>query len=272
MPIAIDTQSWNLDRVLAAAIQTVAFTALFMIVPARPVKLRDALIGGAISGVSFEVLKWGFKLYLISFPTYQTIYGAMAVIPIFLIWLYLSWTVILIGAVFAASFPEWWRSRDPSLAVALTPARTLEAVVALLAVLVEHARTGAKTSAEALTEAVPIEVGGSLVERLRETGYIAVTEDECYALTRDLHNTTLIDLARDIGLSLGLEETAPREEVLQALACDLDASGGRLPSLLRELAEQENRLLGVTLGELLASAPAARGDDAVVTLPATAGD
>lgn len=271
VPIDIDTRSWNLDRVLAAAIQAVAFTALFMIVPARPVKLRDALIGGAIGGVAFEVLKWGFRVYLTSFPTYQTIYGAMAVIPIFLIWLYLSWTVVLFGAVFSASFPEWWRSRDPSLALALTPARSLDAAIALLAVMLEHARQGGQTPAEELNEAVPLEAGDRLVERLHETGYITVTEDDGYALTRDLHAVTVAALARDLGLSLGLDDTVADEAALAEVARDLDATGGRLPGMLRELAGEENRLLGLTIGALLTPVPS-RDGDAVVPLATNAGD
>ncbi|NQW10997.1 MAG: YihY family inner membrane protein [Alphaproteobacteria bacterium] len=269
VPIDIDARSWNLDRVLAAAIQTVAFTALFVIVPARPVALRDAFIGGAIAGVAFEVLKWGFRLYLTSFPTYQTIYGAMAVIPIFLIWLYLSWTVILFGAVFAASFPEWWRSRDPSLALALTPARRMEAAMALLAVLADRARVGGETKPDALNEAVPLEAGDELLETLRETGYVTVTEGGGYTLARDLHVATLVDLARDLGLSLGRDDAAPGGKGVHGVASDLDATGGRLPRLLRELAGVENGLLGVTIGELLAPA---QGDDAVVTLSTTVGD
>ena len=120
---------------MAAVVQRVGFTLLFMIVPNRTVAWRDALIGGCLSGVAFEILKLGFGWYLVAFPTYQTIYGAMAVIPIFLVWVYFSWTVILLGAVFAASFPDWWHSRDMDAAPALGPARQFSVALSTLAAI-----------------------------------------------------------------------------------------------------------------------------------------
>ena len=259
VPIGID----GVDRILAALIQTAAFTVLFMVVPARTVHLRDAMIGGAISGVTFELLKWGFRIYLTSFPTYQTIYGAMAVIPIFLIWLYLSWTVVLFGAVFAASFPEWWRSRDPVVGAALSAGRRLEAALAVLRVISARARSGGSVDAEVLADAVPLDARDSVLEALRVGNYVAATEDDGYTLARDLRHTTVSQLARDLRLTMGLDRSAPGDDGAGEV---LDAVSGPLPELLRRLGDAEDRILGLSIAEavdasLVGDDP---GSDAVV--------
>jgi membrane protein len=70
-------------------------------------KIRDALVGGFTAELLFEILKKSFGYYVTTFPTYETIYGAFATFPIFLIWRYISWLVVLLGAELCATMPEW---------------------------------------------------------------------------------------------------------------------------------------------------------------------
>lgn len=94
------------------------FAALFVVVPNRQVLWRDALIGGCVTAVALEVMKSAFAYYLTRFPTYTVIYGAFATLPIFLLWIYLSWLAVLLGATLAASAPlirlgRWEFNRYP---------------------------------------------------------------------------------------------------------------------------------------------------------------
>ena len=75
---------------------------LYRIVPACDVKWRHAFIGAATATVLFLLGKYLFKLYLEFFPSYEVVYGAMAAFPLFLIWLYVSWAIVLFGASIAA--------------------------------------------------------------------------------------------------------------------------------------------------------------------------
>ena len=78
------------------------FTLIFLLVPNRKVKFRDAVAGAFLTAVLFEIAKAGFVAY-ISNANFALIYGALATVPIFLFWLYLVWSVILFGASLSAS-------------------------------------------------------------------------------------------------------------------------------------------------------------------------
>ncbi|TNE40438.1 MAG: YihY family inner membrane protein [Alphaproteobacteria bacterium] len=75
---------------------------LYQIVPACKVQWRHAVIGAATATALFLLGKYFFKLYLEYFPSYEIIYGAMAILPLFLIWLYVSWGIVLFGASITA--------------------------------------------------------------------------------------------------------------------------------------------------------------------------
>lgn len=76
-----------------------AFSFLYLTLPNRKVRLRHALPGAFVAMVFFEFAKYAFTLYILYFPTYELVYGALAGVPIFLFWVYLSWLIILFGAV-----------------------------------------------------------------------------------------------------------------------------------------------------------------------------
>nr|VFK20108.1 MAG: membrane protein [Candidatus Kentron sp. LPFa]VFK34433.1 MAG: membrane protein [Candidatus Kentron sp. LPFa] len=77
-----------------------AFTLLYATVPYQRVSIRHAMVGGIVAAGLFELAKEGFVLFITHFPTYEVIYGALATLPIFLIWIYLFWLIVLLGAEF----------------------------------------------------------------------------------------------------------------------------------------------------------------------------
>ncbi|MES2101699.1 MAG: YihY family inner membrane protein [Pseudomonadota bacterium] len=79
---------------------------LFHYVPNTHVRWRHAIAGGAFSALGFELAKKLLSWYLQTVPTYTVIYGALAAVPIFLIWIYLAWVIVLLGAVVAAYAPS----------------------------------------------------------------------------------------------------------------------------------------------------------------------
>ncbi|WP_163832964.1 virulence factor BrkB family protein [Spartinivicinus ruber] len=85
-------------RVAPLLLSTAAFCLIYMAVPNSPVRFKHALIGSGIVALLFEIAKQGFAFFVTLTPTYQLIYGAFAAVPIFLLWIYLSWVLVLLGA------------------------------------------------------------------------------------------------------------------------------------------------------------------------------
>lgn len=84
----------------------IAFTLLYLTLPNCKVRLRYALIGGIVASILFEIVKQAFILYITKYSVYQLLYGALATMPIFLVWIYLCWLIILFGAVISATLGE----------------------------------------------------------------------------------------------------------------------------------------------------------------------
>lgn len=105
-----------------------AFTLIYSAVPNARVPPRHALVGGAFTAILFEAAKTLFGLYVGLFPGYKLIYGAFATVPLFLLWIYLSWLIVLFGAelVCNLSAPRGWKRKAlPRLLVLLGALRVL---------------------------------------------------------------------------------------------------------------------------------------------------
>ncbi|WP_322043158.1 YihY family inner membrane protein [Paraburkholderia sp. J67] len=83
-----------------------AFTMLYVYLPNCRVEWRDAVIGGIAAAIAFELAKRGFGYYVRRIPTYTAVYGAFAAAPMFLLWMYLSWFITLVGAMITSALPE----------------------------------------------------------------------------------------------------------------------------------------------------------------------
>ena len=101
----------DLLKAVTFAFMTALFALLYWAVPNRRVIPWHAACGGLLAALGFGLMQRLFGLYLAKLPTYAVIYGAFAAIPIFLLWLYFSWAVILVGALVVAELPARARGR-----------------------------------------------------------------------------------------------------------------------------------------------------------------
>lgn len=81
------------------------FTMVYKVLPYTLVSWRDALLGALLASVVFELMKYGFGFFMTKAPFYKTVYGTFAILPLVLIWIYVTWWVTLAGALLAANMP-----------------------------------------------------------------------------------------------------------------------------------------------------------------------
>src|SRR5687767_7380224 len=170
-----------------------ALTLLYGIVPYRVVRPRDALIGGIAAGIVFEIMKRAFAIYLARFPTYTLIYGAFATIPIFLVWLYMSWVVVLAGATLTAMLPAYRYAEGRPIA-----GRDFMDALAVLSVLVRARNKGGPVRLAQISNQVrlmPHRCEAAL-ERVARRGWVARTDKDSWVLARDADELKVADLYR----------------------------------------------------------------------------
>ena len=95
------------DVMLPLLFEFGAVVLLYTVVPNVQVLWRNALAGGLFAAVLLETAKYLFAASMKTFTSYQIIYGAIAALPIFLVWIYISWVIILLGAIVTATLNDW---------------------------------------------------------------------------------------------------------------------------------------------------------------------
>ncbi len=205
-----------------------AFTLVFVAVPNTRVPFRHGLVGGVLVALLFEGAKASFALYVALFPGYQLIYGAFAAFPLFLIWVYISWLIILFGAELVANLDSssaWQRPLLPRLVT----------LMALLRVLIQAQQKGQVVDLGRMNAAgwvIHEELWLQLTEFLEGEQIITRAQQGGYVLSRDLGE---LDMAY---LLSRLPEPLP---AVEKLPDRVEGDGAWYPPFLQALGRLEEQ-------------------------------
>lgn len=173
----------------------IGLTFLYVVVPNHSVKLRHGLLGGLIATLLFESAKHGFVYYLSLYDTYQLLYGAFAIVPIFFIWVYWVWMIILLGAEISYALSVDYRRRR---------GKPIPGFIHALLWLKQLWLAQQKGAGLTLTELVnstkqPYKIDIELMlAQLIQMDLIHLTANNQYRLSIDINNLTLYQLAQKL--------------------------------------------------------------------------
>ncbi|TDR22764.1 YihY family inner membrane protein [Marinicella litoralis] len=176
-----------LVKALPVLSSTVGFFFIYLVVPNRKVNWKNALIGALFSAVCFELAKKGFALYVTTIPSYQKVYGTLATIPLFLIWMFLSWNIILLGGTIAATLEtSRWRLHVQNYQTNQRLLLVIE-ILNLLWQASQKGKTVSYTEIYGHLRFVPDDELNKHLDWLEKQGYIAINQSGDYLIRHDLN-------------------------------------------------------------------------------------
>ena len=192
------------------------FFFLFVFFPYTKVRWGPALIGSFVTAVLFQLAQWGYVRFQVGVANYRAIYGAMATLPIFLVWIYIAWAVILFGAELTASVQ---RGDIPAMLGPMSPDFLYSATMHILLRLADRAYHGGDditswTLARELFVAEPaitpildgLKSGGFVIEADPSSGAL----NQGLFLARQASTITLADALKSVDFDHGATDGDPR--------------------------------------------------------------
>lgn len=208
-------------RLAPVLIEFACVMLIYRVVPHHMVKWRHAIPGALLAVVMLELVKWGMGLYLGSFQSYQKLYGTVAFVPILLLWIYLSWVSVLLGASLASSIAAF---RYQPAALRLPQGCELYGLLRLIGRFREARMEGKGLDEEQILSLEPMLTDSLLQQMLEQMERIDLLrrgERGEWLLARDLDRVSLNELYESSQLRIPVsEEYLPfRDDSLGQAAC-----------------------------------------------------
>lgn len=214
-------------RLAPMAIELFAFATIYRVVPHRTIKWRHAVAGALLATFLFEMVKWGIGVYLGSFGAYSTIYGTLAFVPVFLLWIFLSWTAVLLGASLASSISAF---RYQPAAMRLPVGYEMYGLLRLLARFNEARKLGKGLHSDEIQQLEPMltdTMVQQMLAQLCEINVVRRAETGEWLLSRDLDELTMAELYEACQLRIPIAEAH--------LPCREDSLGHSAVAVMDEL-------------------------------------
>ena len=157
---------------------SIAMVFLYIFIPNTRVRLASAVTGGVMAGTAWELAQWGYFHFQVGVAKYNAIYGTLAAVPIFLVWIYTSWLIVLFGLEIVFAHQHRGQTLPGNGTFSLTATAREELAVALLVQVSLHfQKSGAPPSAQVLADElnVPLLPLEAVFDELERLGYLVVT-------------------------------------------------------------------------------------------------
>ena len=214
-------------RLAPMALEVFAFATIYKVVPHRTVQWRHAIAGALLATVLFELVKGGIGIYLGTFGNYSRIYGTLAFVPVFLLWIFMSWIAVLLGASLASSISAF---RYQPVSMRLPEGYEMYGLLRLLARFNEARGRGEGLHSDDIQRLEPILTDALVQEilaQLCEINVVRRAEGGEWLLARDLDSLSLAELYEACQLRIPVAEAH--------LPCRDDALGKSAVAALDEL-------------------------------------
>ncbi|MDR6095658.1 YihY family inner membrane protein [Stenotrophomonas sp. SORGH_AS_0321] len=193
-------------RLAPVLIEFVCITLVYRVVPHHTVKWKHAVPGAILAAILLELVKWGIGAYLGSFQSYQKLYGTVAFVPILLLWIYLCWVAVLLGASLASSMAAF---RYQPVELRLPQGYEFYALLRLLGRFQQARVLGKALDEDEILQHEPMMTDSLLQQLLCDMERIALVrrvESGEWMLARDLEQLTLGDLYESTQLRIPVAE------------------------------------------------------------------
>jgi len=196
----IDWSFWI--QIVSIAVTVAGFISMYWFIPKARVPAKNAAIAGVFVAIIFELMKNLFGTVMANFTSYEAIYGAFAALPIFLLWIYLSWNLILLGVEISYTLTIFETKE-------VYPRHPLLSLLDMLNLVYTHHLKGEAVSEQALRNVLgrkELPKWYTYINYLQDSNLITMTEEEDYVLKKDLSKMTLWDFYRTLPYPLPIKD------------------------------------------------------------------
>jgi membrane protein len=212
-----------LFHVLPYLLMWAVFTFIYIFMPNHKVQLRAALLGGVVGGTLWQLAQWGYVTSQVGMARYNAIYGTLAALPILMIWIYISWAIVLLGAELAFVWQNQNSIRREILEEKVSfTSQEMVALALMMKVTEIFYRGDGPWSMEKIAEELrlPPKLGRRIADDLVGLGYLTQTQGQeqslCYQPARPPEAVEVFKLLSDFrgqGADAGRENLAEWKKV-----------------------------------------------------------
>ncbi len=196
----IDWSFWV--QAVSIGITVAGFIGMYWFIPKARVPAKNAAIAGIFVAIVFELLKHIFGTVMTNFTSYEAIYGAFAAVPIFLLWIFLSWNLILLGVEISYTLTIFETEE-------VYPRHPLLSLLDMLNLVYTHHLRGDAVSEQELRDVLgrkELPKWYTYINYLKDCNLITTTEHDEYVLKKDLSNMSLWDFYRTLPYPLPIKD------------------------------------------------------------------